>query len=207
MGHPSRAQRGEDAGVGVLEHLPRLVAAHPDAACHRCTPARREPRLLHLDVTCRLAGRERRKRCEFGMFFEHQVPRPWDDDDESPRLRRGARADRARRPHRHRLRVGGRAPLPRGVLALERARGVPRRGVAAHTTDPPRARHRADACRRSTIRRASRSASRRSTSSPAAASTSAPASRRRRPSSTASGSTPTTSARCGKRACASRCAA
>ena len=37
-----------------------------------------------------------------------------------------ARADRARRRARHRLRVGGRAPLPRGVQPLERARGVPR---------------------------------------------------------------------------------
>ena len=45
-----------------------------------------------------------------------------------------ARADRVRRPDRHRLRVGGRAPLPRGVLALERARGVPRRRVATHAT-------------------------------------------------------------------------
>ena len=41
--------------------------------------------------------------------------------------------------------LGGRAPLPRGVLALERARGVPRRGVAAHEAHPPRSRHRADA--------------------------------------------------------------
>ena len=52
---------------------------------------------------------------------------------------------RARRPARHRLRVGGRAPLPRGVQPLERARGVPRRGVAAHEAHPARARHRADA--------------------------------------------------------------
>ena len=56
-----------------------------------------------------------------------------------------ARADRARGRARHRLRVGGRAPLPRGVLALERARGVPRRRVATHEAHPARSRHRADA--------------------------------------------------------------
>ena len=70
-----------------------------------------------------------------------------------------ARADRARRLARHRLRVGGRAPLPRGVLALERARGVPRRGVAAHEAHPPRARHRADAAAVQPSRRASPSGS------------------------------------------------
>ena len=56
-----------------------------------------------------------------------------------------ARAGRARGLARHRVRLGGRAPLPRGVLALQRPRGVPRRGVAAHEEHPPRPRHRADA--------------------------------------------------------------
>ena len=59
----------------------------------------------------------------------------------------GARPGRARRPARHRLRVGGRAPLPRGVLALVGARGLPRGLLAAHEAHPPRPRHRADAAR------------------------------------------------------------
>ena len=61
---------------------------------------------------------------------------------EAPQRR--ARAGRARRQGRHRLRLGGRAPLPRGVLALERARGVPRRRQPADQEHPPRPRHRAD---------------------------------------------------------------
>ena len=101
-----------------------------------------------------------------------------------------ARAVRARRPARHRLRVGGRAPLPRGVQPLQRARGVPRRRLAAHEAHPARPRHRADAAAVQPSRRGSPSASRCSTSSPAGASTSAPASRRRRRSSAGSASTP-----------------
>src|SRR6266852_7422642 len=52
-----------------------------------------------------------------------------------------ARADRAGRPARVRLRVGGGAPLPRGVLALVRARGLPGRGEPADDADPARPRH------------------------------------------------------------------
>ena len=48
----------------------------------------------------------------------------------------GARPDRGRRPARLRSRVGGRAPLPRGVLPQLRAGGVLRGGVAAHEADP-----------------------------------------------------------------------
>ena len=54
---------------------------------------------------------------------------------------RRARPGRARRPARLRLRVGGRAPLPRRVLALVRARGVPRRGGSSHDAHPARPRH------------------------------------------------------------------
>ena len=58
---------------------------------------------------------------------------------------RRARPDRARRPPRLRLRLGGRAPLPRGVQPLVGAGGVPRCGQPADVADPPRSRHRAAA--------------------------------------------------------------
>ena len=49
-----------------------------------------------------------------------------------------AQPDRARRQAGLRLRLGGRASLPRGVLALLRARGLPRRRQPAHQAHPPR---------------------------------------------------------------------
>ena len=55
------------------------------------------------------------------------------------------RADRARGLPGHRVRVGGRAPLPRGVLAQQRPRGVPGRRFAADEAHPPRPRDRPDA--------------------------------------------------------------
>src|SRR5437762_7688863 len=60
---------------------------------------------------------------------------------------RGARAGGAGRPARDRLRLGGRAPLPRGVLALFGARGFPGRVRRAHRAHPPRPRHRPHAAR------------------------------------------------------------
>ena len=68
----------------------------------------------------------------FGIFYEHQLPRPWDKDGEYRLLNIVARPDRVGRPARLRLRVGGRAPLPRGVLALLRPRGLSRRRQPAH---------------------------------------------------------------------------
>ena len=82
---------------------------------------------------------------KFGIFYEHQLPRPWQRRRRAAPVPGRARPGRARRPARLRLRVGGRAPLPRGVLALVRARGLPRRVLAAHEAHPPRPRHRADA--------------------------------------------------------------
>ena len=81
----------------------------------------------------------------FGVFYEHQLPRPWADGQRAAALPGRARPGRAGRSARHRLRLGGRAPLPGGVLALLGARGLPGRRVAAHPADPARARHRADA--------------------------------------------------------------
>ena len=82
---------------------------------------------------------------KFGVFYEHQLPRPWQRRRRAAPVPGRARPGRARRPARLRLRLGGRAPLPRGVLALVRARGLPRRLLAAHEAHPSRARHRADA--------------------------------------------------------------
>ena len=62
----------------------------------------------------------------FGIFYEHQLPRPWAEDAEEKLLTDALEQVELADTRRHRLRLGGRAPLPRGVLALERARGVPR---------------------------------------------------------------------------------
>ena len=83
----------------------------------------------------------------FGIFYEHQLPAALGRGRRGEAPDRRARAGRARRPGRHRLRLGGRAPLPRGVLALERARGVPRGRQPAHQEHPARPRHRADPAR------------------------------------------------------------
>ena len=83
----------------------------------------------------------------FGIFYEHQLPRPWGDRRRAPAAPRRARADRDRRPRRLRHRLGGRAPLPRGVLALERVGRLPRGGLAAHAAHPARARDPAAAAR------------------------------------------------------------
>ena len=48
---------------------------------------------------------------------------------------------RARRPARHRLRLGGRAPLPRGIFALLGIGGVPGRRRRAHQAHQARPRH------------------------------------------------------------------
>ena len=53
------------------------------------------------------------------------------------------RPDRAGRQAGLRLRLGGGAPLPRGVQPFVGARGVPRRGQPAHQGHPARSRHRA----------------------------------------------------------------
>src|SRR5690606_5268567 len=60
----------------------------------------------------------------------------------APAAQGRARPDPARGRAGLRLRLGGRAPLPGGVLALLRARGVPRRRQPAHLPHPPRPRHR-----------------------------------------------------------------
>ena len=55
---------------------------------------------------------------KFGIFYEHQLPRALGRRRRAPAAQGRARPGRAGRPARHRLRVGGRAPLPRGVQPL-----------------------------------------------------------------------------------------
>ena len=80
---------------------------------------------------------------KFGIFYELQLPRPWGAGRRAPALSERARPGGAGRPARLRLRLGGRAPFPRGILPLACPRGVPRRGQPAHQEDPARPRHRA----------------------------------------------------------------
>ena len=113
---------------------------------------------------------------------------------------RRARPGRARRPVGHRLRVGGRTPLPRGVLALVRTRGVPRSVQPADDATCGSATASCSPRRSSTTRPASPNASRCSTWCPVVGSTSARASRRPRPSWVGSASTTTASGTPGWRA-------
>ena len=112
-----------------------------------------------------------------------------------------ARSGRGRGRRQGRLLHGlaHRAPLPRGVLPLDRAGDVPGRGEPAHQGHPARASVSCTCRRRSTTRPASPSASRRWTTCPTAAWSSAPARGRRSPSSVGSTSTRPTSARSGRR--------
>ena len=116
-----------------------------------------------------------------------------------------AGAGRAGRPARLRLRLGGRAPLPGGIFALLRARGVPRRGQPAHQDTSGSAT--ASSSSPPTSRTAWPRRSRRSTWCRAAASSSAWARAPGRPSCTRSTSACATSASGGRRRCApsSRC--
>ena len=137
-----------------------------------------------------VAPPDRRRSMKFGIFYELSVPRPWTRETERAGLHERARAGAARRRAGLRPGLGGRAPLPRGVLALLGARAVPHRLRDADEEHPRRPRHRRLRARSSTTRSASPSAPPCSTSSPAAAWSSAPAARRRGPSSAASSANP-----------------
>ena len=78
---------------------------------------------------------------KFGIFYELQLPRPWEAGGELQALSGRADPGRARRPARLRLRLDGGAPFPRGILALPGAGVVPRRRQPAHQEHPPRPRH------------------------------------------------------------------
>ena len=138
---------------------------------------------------------------KFGIFYEHQLPRPWDARQRVRAAPARPRPDRARRPARLRLRLGGRAPLPRGVLPLVGARGVPRRRQPAHEATSASAT--ASCSSRRTTRRGSPSGCR-------TLDLRQPRPRRarhrrgsaRRPSCTRSTAASATSARCGRTRCA-----
>ena len=125
----------------------------------------------------------------------------------APTLPARPRRGRGRRQGRLLHGLAHRAPLPRGVLPLHRARDVPGRSQPAHQGHSARLRRHAPAARRSTTRPASPSASPRWTTCPTAASSSAPAKAPRWPSSAGSTSTRPTSARNGRKPSRSRSAA
>ena len=73
---------------------------------------------------------------KFGIFYEHQLPRPWGREERVPAPAGFAHPDRARRQAGLRLRLGSRTSLPRGILPLLRAGSVPRRRQPAHQAHP-----------------------------------------------------------------------
>ena len=79
---------------------------------------------------------------KFGLFYELSVPRPWTRETERTVYNNCARAGEAGRRAGLRPGVGGGAPLPRGVLALSRARAVPHRLRHGDQAHPRRPRHR-----------------------------------------------------------------
>ena len=107
---------------------------------------------------------------KFGIFFEMSTPRPFTADVESAGVPQRPRAGAPGRRARLRLGVGGRAPLPRGVLALLGARARARRGGARRPSASASGTARWCACRRSTTRSGWPSGPPPSTSSPAAGS-------------------------------------
>ena len=78
---------------------------------------------------------------KFGIFYELQLPQALGSRRRAPAGAGRAGPGRAGRPPRARLRLGGRASLPRGILALLGLRGVPRRRRRAHQAHPARPRH------------------------------------------------------------------
>ncbi len=130
---------------------------------------------------------------KFGIFYEHQLPRPWDDGQRAPAHPGRARPGRAGRQARLR-RTCGRSSTTSSRST--RHSSAPEVFLAArqpaHEEHPPRPRHHPDRAAATTTRPAPPSASPCSTSCRTAGSSSAPASRRPRPSSAASASTRST---------------
>ena len=80
---------------------------------------------------------------KFGIFYELQIAAPVAARRRAPALPERARPGRTGRQARLRLRLGGRAPFPRGILALAGPRGVPRRRQPADEEHPAVPRHHA----------------------------------------------------------------
>ena len=77
---------------------------------------------------------------KFALFYEIPVARPWTPEQGAPGVQEHDRAGRARRQDGLPRVLDGRAPLPRGVLALLEPRGALRRGRRAHREHPHRLR-------------------------------------------------------------------
>ena len=160
-GHPVRGEaHGMALGPGAHEARPAAAAAH-DAravarpgrgggrvAARRCSPPSSSPRSRpgtprHETEHGQAAGA--RHCVKFGIFYEHQLPRPWEEDSEYTLIQHALEQceladqlgiDYVWEVEHHFLEEYSHS---------ERARGVPRRRVAAHEAHPPRSRHRADA--------------------------------------------------------------
>ena len=79
---------------------------------------------------------------KFGIFYEISVPRPWENDTEYKVYQNCLEQVRLADELGFDSGLGGRAPLPRRVLALLRARSVPDRLRGADQEHPRRPRHR-----------------------------------------------------------------
>ena len=127
---------------------PRALPASTAMARARARARRQRraaPRSSRASTRSAARARQRGRGMKFGIFYEHQLPRPWTEDSEYQLIQDALEQIEFADKLGIELRLGGRAPLPRGVLALERTRGVPRGRVAAHEEHPARPRHRADA--------------------------------------------------------------
>ena len=132
---------------------------------------------------------------KISLFYEFPLPRPWSRRRRAPAVPGRPRRGRGGRQGGLLDGVADRAPLPRGVLPLDRAGDVPGRGEPAHQGHSARLRRHAPAAADQPSGPHRRARRRRWTTCPTAASSSAPVSRRRSASSAASTSTPPTSAR------------
>ena len=77
----------------------------------------------------------------FGLLYEHQLPRPWTGAPSIELFKDALAQVELADPPGHRLHLGGRASLPRGVRPLLGARGVPgglRRRAREHPHRPRR---------------------------------------------------------------------
>ena len=79
-------------------------------------------------------------RVKFGVFFELSVPRPFSPEREREVFENALEQARLADELGFAVRLGRRAPLPRGVLALVGAGDLPDRGRHADASDPRRPR-------------------------------------------------------------------
>ena len=130
VGRRRRARRHRH-GRGLARQRRRGVDAARRRACRPCCPSFR--------------SRDGAAPHEVRSLLRASTAAPVGRGQRAAALPGRAVPGRAGRSARHRLRLGSRAPFPRGVLALLRARGLPRRRLPAHPAHPPGPRHRPDA--------------------------------------------------------------